>query len=278
MSIGEPETSIHATAVVGDGVEIGRGVTIGPYSIVESGAILRDGCRLDAHVHVHGCADVGEGTTIRSGSVVGGEPQDFKYKGETSRLRIGKRCRLHECVTINRATGEGCETVVGDEVMFMAGTHVGHNCVIDNGATLVNGVMLGGHCHIGERALLSGNSAVHQFCRVGRLTLVGGACMVTKDAPPFSIVVGQYPVHWRAPNTIGMRRAGFTTDQRSAIRRALFQLFRTKDSRREEAERLLASPHSEVVEIARFVLDSERGICASPDMARNRAGGDASED
>jgi len=156
-------------------------------------------------------------------------------------------------------------------VMLMAGSHVGHNCRLENNVILVNGAMLGGHAHVGERAFLSSGAAVHQFGRVGRLSLVGGACMVTKDVPPFSICVGSYPVRWRAPNTIGLRRAGLAPEQRTAIRHALASLFRSGESRAQTAQSLLASPCPEVVEIARFVLESKRGMCSG---LRDAAGDD----
>jgi UDP-N-acetylglucosamine acyltransferase len=262
MTSSATATSIHPTAIVDRRAEIGAGVEIGPYSVVEAGAVIGERCVLGPYVHVHGCVRLGADCSVRTGSVLGGEPQDVKYKGEPARVILGERCRIHEHVTVHRGTGANTETVVGDDVMLMTGSHVGHNCRVDSKAILVNGAKIAGHVHIGERAFLSGSSAVHQFCRVGRLTLVGGACMVNKDAPPFSIVAGSYPCRWRAPNTIGLRRNGFATEQRTAVRRALAELFRSGDSRVEIAQRLLASPVAEVVEIGRFVLESKRGLCS----------------
>lgn len=253
---------IHPTAIVDKRAELGESVEIGPYCVIDAGAVIGERCVLSPYVHVHGCVRIGAETSIRSGSVLGGEPQDVKYKGEPARVLIGERCRIHEHVTVHRGTGANTETVIGDEVMLMAGSHVGHNCRVDRNAILVNDAKLGGHVHVAERAFISGGAAVHQFCRVGRLTLVGGACMVTKDAPPFSILSGSYPVRWRAPNTVGLRRAGFSSEQRTAIRHALSALFRSGESRARVAQELLASPHAEVLEIARFVLDSKRGVCA----------------
>ncbi len=270
------ETRIHPTAVVDAGAEIGRAVSIGPYCVVDAGAVIGDGCTLDAQVRVHGCVTLGELTSVRAGTVLGGEPQDVKYSGEPSRVVIGARCRFHEHVTVHRGTGAGTETVLGDDVMLMAGAHVGHNCRVDDGAVLVNGAMLGGHAHIGAKAFLSGGSGVHQFCRVGRLTLVGGQAAVIKDAPPFSIVSGSYPVLWRAPNTIGLRRAGFTSEQRTAIRHALARLFRSRLSTAEAAAELARSDDPQVVEIARFVLESKRGVCGG--VRAGRAAAESSDD
>lgn len=253
---------IHPTAVVDPRAELGSDVEIGAYCVVEAGARLGDSCKLGPHVHIFGCVTIGPGTTIRTASVIGGEPQDVKYKNDPSRVVIGASCRIHEHVTVHRGTGANTETVIGDEVMLMTGSHVGHNSRVEKNAILVNNSMLAGHVVVRERAFISGGAAVHQFCTVGRLTLVGGGCMVTKDAPPFSIVSGSYPVRWRAPNTIGLRRAGFTSEQRTAIRHALARIFRSGESPMRVAHELSKSPVPEVIEIARAVLDSKRGICA----------------
>jgi UDP-N-acetylglucosamine acyltransferase len=265
---------IHPTAVVDPSATLGFGVEIGPYCVVDAGASLGDAVKLGAFVRIHGCVTIGPGTSIRDHSAIGGEPQDIKYKDDPSRVVIGAGCRIHEHVTVHRGTGANTETWLGDGVMLMASSHVGHNCRIERDAVLVNSSMLGGHVHVGERAFISGGAAVHQFCRVGRLTLVGGGAMVTKDAPPFSIVVGSYPVRWRAPNTIGLRRAGLSAEQRSAIRHALARIFRSGQSPTRVAHELSKSPVPEVAEIARFVTESKRGICAGPGGVRPNDDGD----
>ena len=265
---------IHPTAVVDSSARLGSGVEIGPYCVIDAGATLGDAVKLGAFVRIHGCVSIGPGTSIRDHSVIGGEPQDTKYKDDPSRVVIGAGCRIHEHVTVHRGTGANTETWLGDGVMLMASSHVGHNCRIERDAVLVNSSMLGGHVHIGERAFISGGAAVHQFCRVGRLTLVGGGAMVTKDAPPFSIVVGSYPVRWRAPNTIGLRRAGFSAEQRSSVRHALARIFRSGQSPTRVAHELSKSPVPEVAEIARFVSESKRGICAGPGGVRHNDDGD----
>jgi UDP-N-acetylglucosamine acyltransferase len=264
--------AIHPTAVVSPGAELGANIEIGPYAIVEAGARIGDGCKLGPAVHVFGCVELGAGSTVRTGSVLGGEPQDLKYKDEPSRVVIGARCRIHEHVTVHRGTGANTLTSLADEVMLMAGSHVGHNCRVERNVILVNGAMLGGHVHVAERAFISGGAAVHQFCRVGRLTLVAAMAAVTKDAPPFSIVTGGYPLRWRAPNTIGLRRAGFDSASRAAVRHALWSLFRSGESPKQVAEELFQSPVAEVVELARFVLESKRGVCSG------KRGGRADDD
>ncbi len=256
--------AIHPTAVVHPGAEIGAGAEIGPYCVIEPGAVVGEGVRLVAGVHLLGRVEIGPRTVIRSGSVLGGEPQDVKYGGERSLVRVGSDCSLHEHVTVHRAVGEG-ETVIGDGVMMMASSHVGHNARLGDGATLVNGACLAGHAEVGEGAILVAHSAVHQFGKIGRLAMLGGGSMATKDVPPFSICAGSYPIRWRSPNTIGLRRAGFAPEERDALRRSLHRMFAEGESSHAVAESLQDSPHPSVRELAEFVLGSKRGVCAGPE-------------
>lgn len=264
---------IHPTAFVDTGAELGEGVVVGPFAVIESGARIGPGCRIGPHVHVHACVTLGSDCEVGTHAVLGGPPQDVKYSGEPTTVEIGARCKIFEGATVHRATGSG-RTTLGDDVMLMAGSHVGHNAVVEDGAILVNGAMLGGHARVGEKAFLSGNSAVHQFCTVGRLTLVGGACMLIQDAPPFSIVVGSYPVQWRAPNQVGLRRAGFSADTRRALRAAFRSLYRSGASLEDVAGELAGDAIPEVAEVGRFVLDSKRGVCGGP-VGRASASTDA---
>ena len=259
----ESQAEIHPSACVDPGAELAPGVVVGPFAVIEAGARIGADCRIAPHVHIHGCVTLGPECRIGTHAVLGGPPQDVKYDDDPTSVSIGARCRIFEGATVHRATGEG-RTVLGDDVMLMATSHVGHNAVIEDGAILVNGAMVGGHARVGERAFMSGNSAVHQFGTVGRLTLVGGACMLIQDAPPFSIVVGSYPVQWRAPNQVGLRRAGFSGDTRRALRTAFRNLYRAGASLEEVAAGLAEDAVPEVAELGRFVLDSKRGICGGP--------------
>ena len=260
------ETAVHPTAVVMPGAELGVGVEVGPYCVIEPGVELGDHCRLHPFVRLCGRTQIGASTTVGSHSVLGSEPQDKAYSGERTSVEIGSHCQIHEHVTVHRATKEGV-TRVGNGVMMMAGSHVGHNATVEDEVVMVNQSAVAGHATVGRRAFLSMGSAVHQFGRVGRLTLVGGGCMVTQDAPPFSIVVGNYPVVWRGPNSVGRKRAGFDDPTRSAIRRALFAIFRHPDGTTAGAQQLLDHAVPEVDELARFVLESPRGICSAPRQA-----------
>ncbi|PCJ54258.1 MAG: acyl-[acyl-carrier-protein]--UDP-N-acetylglucosamine O-acyltransferase [Planctomycetota bacterium] len=262
MNPSPAETVFHPTAVVMPGAEIGLGVEIGPFSVVEPGVVIGDGCRIGPQVHLLGRLELGQGCVLRAGTVLGGEPQDDKYDGARSLVRIGENCQFHEHTTVHRATDEGQETVLGARVRMMAGSHVGHNCVVGDDVVLVNGSALGGHAQIGERCILSGNSAVHQFTRVGRLTMVAGGSMVTRDAPPFSMVTGAHPNRWRGANRIGLQRAGFEPNECDAIRKALRAIFAPGAAAGEVAQSLSSSEFPAVRELADFVLTSPRGVCA----------------
>lgn len=257
------ERAIHPTAIVMPGAEIGPGVEVGPYAVIEPGVEIGASCRIGPHVHLLGRTILGPHCVVGTGSVLGGVPQDHKYKGERTLVRIGARVKMHEHVTVHRATGDG-ETVVEDDALMMVGSHVGHNARLGAGATLVNCAALAGHSTMGEKSIMSAYCGIHQYGRVGRLTLVTGAQVVSLDAPPFSIVTGSHPTRWRAPNTIGLRRGGFTSEERAEIRKALFRIFSGEESARAAAEALKAHAIAAVREIAEFVLSSKRGVCAPP--------------
>lgn len=257
------ERAIHPTAIVMPGAELGAGVEVGAYAVIEPGVEVGAGCRIGPFVHLLGRTTIGPDCVLGTGTVLGGLPQDLKYRGERTRVRIGARVRMHEHVTVHRAVGEG-ETVVEDGAMLMTGSHVGHNARLGAGATLVNCAALAGHSTMGERSVMSAYCGIHQHGRVGRLTLVTGAQVVSLDAPPFSIVTGSHPTRWRAPNLVGLRRAGFSSEERSAIRRALFRVFAGDEGARAAAAALRDDPSAAVREIAEFVLTSKRGVCAPP--------------
>ncbi|MDP7061455.1 MAG: acyl-ACP--UDP-N-acetylglucosamine O-acyltransferase [Planctomycetota bacterium] len=254
--------AIHPSATVFPGVELGKDVEIGPYSVIEAGAVIGDGCRIGPMVHILGRTEIGPRCKISAGTVLGGEPQDDKFQGERSLLRIGSDCHFHEHVTVNRATGEDGVTTIGSHVRMMAGAHVGHNCTVDNHVVLVNGIALGGFASIGERSILSGNAMIHQFTKVGRLCMVAGGSMVTSDVPPFSIVTGAHPVRWRGVNRVGLSRAGIDPDESAAIRRAMRRIFGSDANARLEAEALTDSQFATVRELSEFILGSKRGVCA----------------
>lgn len=251
---------IHPTAIVHPGARIGPDVTIGPGCVVGDGAEIGAGVVLGPYVHIHGCVRLGDRTRVASFSVLGGEPQDVKYKGAPSRVEIGSDCKIFEHVTVHRATTEGGVTRIGNGVMLMATTHVAHDCTVGDHVIFINGSMIGGHCWVGDRAILSGNAGLHQFCRVGRLTMLLGNSAINKDAIPFSMVSGTMPCRWRAPNTIGLRRAGFSQEERLTLRLAILDIIGRRHPASEAARRYTDHPLASVREVADFVLTSKRGV------------------
>src|SRR5271169_5130043 len=183
--------TIHPSAVTEDGARLGAGVEIGPFCHVGSQAKLGDGVRLISHVSLAGDTTVGARTVIYPFASIGHPPQDLKYRGEPVRLTIGEDCVIREGVTMNTGTaGGGSETLVGPRCVFLAHSHVAHDCKLGNDVLLSNNVMLGGHCQIGDFAIFSGGSAAHQFVRIGAHAFVGGLTGVENDVIPYGIALG----------------------------------------------------------------------------------------
>jgi UDP-N-acetylglucosamine acyltransferase len=252
---------IHSTAVVSADAEIGEEVSIGPYSVVDGNTVIGNGCKIGPHVSILEHTKIGPRCEIHAGASLGGIPQDAGFKGTESYVDIGAGCIIREHVTIHRGTGEGSTTRVGSGCFLMACSHVAHNCVLDNDVIMANNAMLAGHVHVGEKVFISGGAGIHQFARVGRLALVGGNSVCSKDVPPFCMVE---PCTWngvKGMNIIGMRRAGMSADQRVEVKR-VFKLLYNSDLNTAQALEQIDSLEGDVAaEMARFVRESERGIC-----------------
>ena len=198
---------VHSSAVIGSDVELGVGTEVGPF------------CRFEARVRT------GERCSFGTGAVVGSAPMDRSYRGEDTEVVIGSANRFCEYVTINRATGEGGATVVGDGNFVMAYVHIGHNCRIGTGCTITNGVQLGGHVSVGDGANLGGLTGVHQHSRIGRLAMVGACSYVNKDIPAFVVAAGN-PCRVRGLNVTGLIRAGVGQEAIRILRRAFRLVYR----------------------------------------------------
>lgn len=216
---------IHPTAYVHPQAEIGANVEIGPFSIVEAGAIVADDCRLLARVSIKSGTVVGNSTVVGEGAVLGGLPQHKHPPAEPGTLTIGARNAIREHVTIHRAMHAGQETTIGDDCMLMVGSHVAHDCQVGNHVLLTNGVMVGGHVQVGDQVCLGGNAAVHQFCRIGRLAMVGGCTKVVQDIPPFMLTDGSASMIVGL-NRIGLRRAGFDRNDVAQLKAAYRVIYR----------------------------------------------------
>lgn len=221
----ERRMPIHPTAVIDSRAHIAADVEIGPYTIIDGPVRIGAGTVIGPHCHILGSTVIGPRCRLHANCVIGDFPQDRAFTGGESFCRIGSDNIFREHVTIHRGTKEGTETVVGDRCMFLASAHVAHNCVVGNDVTLVNGSMLGGYVHVGDRAVLSGNVGVHQFCRVGELAMVGGLTYVRQDAPPFFMY--DESGYCAGINAVGLRRAGFTPEERAELKVAYRRLYRT---------------------------------------------------
>lgn len=218
---------IHQLAVVSSDAEIADDVVIGPFCNVEAGAVIGSGCRLDSHVTIKSNTTVGKDNFMAQGVILGGDPQDRKYQGEPTYLKIGDRNVFREYVTIHRATGEGKCTVVGNECFIMAYSHLGHNVVMHDQVTVANSAGISGHVTIEELVTIGGMVGIHQWVRVGRVAMVAGFTKLTRDVPPF-IMVGGPDEEIHDINAVGLRRIGVDSKSRLALHKAAKLLFKSQ--------------------------------------------------
>ena len=248
------DTQVHPSAIVEAGAELGAGVQIGPFCHVGPDARLGDGVVLKSHVVVTGRTSVGDDTVIFPFSCIGEIPQDLKFKGEATELRIGARNRIREHVTMNTGTeGGGGITRVGDDGLLMAGSHVDHDCQVGNRVIIVNNAALAGHCVIEDEVIIGGLSGVHQWVRIGQGAIIGAVTMVTNDVIPHGLV--------QAPrgeldglNLIGLKRRGVARADITALRAAFQMLAQGEGTFQDRARRLGEETESDYVrQIVDFV-------------------------
>jgi UDP-N-acetylglucosamine acyltransferase len=254
--------SIDPSASVHPGARIGEGTTIGPHCVIGGDVTIGRNCRIGASAVIDGWTDIGDETHVYPMASIGLAPQDLKYRGERTRLRIGRRNIFREFVTINRGTaGGGGETTIGDANLFMAYVHVAHDCHVGSHTIFGPHATLGGHVAVEDFANISAGSAVHQFCRVGRHGFIGGYSVVTKDALPFAKTIGSRPARSFGVNTIGLTRRGFTADTVEQLKRAyryLLTMNTTRALSEISADPTLTSP--EVRYLVDFIRTSQRGV------------------
>lgn len=254
--------SIHPTAVIEKGAQLGERVTIGPFAFIDDQTSIGDGAIIGPHAVVHRFTSLGPGCRVHAGAVLGDWPQDLAFKGDESYLRIGAHCTIREGVTLHRGTKPGTETVVGDGCFLMANSHLAHNVRLGTQVILANGVLLAGYVEVGDRAFISGNVVVHQFTRIGRLAMMQGMSGVSKDVPPFCVVPGLKGNVVGGLNVVGMRRAGLTPAQRKEIKEAYVILYRSGLNVSQALDKLKAKfPSGPAQEFWSFVEGSKRGIC-----------------
>ena len=252
---------IHPTAIVDPGAELGEDVEIGPYAVVGPQVTIGPRSFIAARAIVERNARIGADCRIGSGSIVGGDPQDLKYKGEETWVEIGDGTVVREYVTVNRGTDQSFRTTVGKRCLLMAYVHVAHDCHIGDDVILANVVQLAGHITIGDRATISGLTPVHQFVKIGCYAFIGGMSRVTKDVPPYVKAAGS-PMKLYGLNTVGLERRGFTRETMRELKKA-YALFFSSDlnvSQALERARADLAPLPEVETLIRFVEESERGV------------------
>lgn len=217
---------IHPTAIVHPKALLGADVKVGPYAIIEEGAVIGDRCTIFAHAFIGGHVVMAEENEIGCGAIVGGDPQDFAFRREiSSSVQIGRANRIREYTTIHRGTTEGSATVVGHQCFLMAGTHLAHNVSLGNQVVIANNALLGGYVRIADRVFIGGGCVFHQYIQVGRLSICQGASAFSKNIPPFVIAAERNGV--AGLNIIGLRRAGFSADARAEIKCAFDLLYRS---------------------------------------------------
>lgn len=255
--------SIAETAIISSEAVLAPDVTIGPYSIIGPQVTIGAATVIGPYVRIEGPTSIGERNRILGQASIGTEPQDLKFKGEKTELRIGNDNVFREFVTINRGTvGGGGITTIGSHNFFMAYAHVAHDCHVGDSTIFANNATLAGHVEVGDFATIGAFSAVHQFCRVGDHAFIGGGSICTQDVLPFVKTVGNRPAKTYGINTIGLERKGFTKDTVEALQRAYRLLTRSKLLLKDALDRIEAELafHSEVRYFAEFIRESKRGV------------------
>jgi UDP-N-acetylglucosamine acyltransferase len=252
---------VHASAVIDPGAVLGANVEVGAFAIVGPGCRIGDDCVIAPRATLERNVHLDTGVRVGSGSILGGDPQDLKYRGEETTVEIGEGTVIREYSTINRGTAESFRTSVGRGSFVMSYVHLAHDCHVGDGVILGNSVQLAGHVKIEDRAIVSGLSAVHQFARIGRHAFVGGCSRVAKDVPPFLKAVGN-PVRLYGLNSVGLQRSGFDPEAVRELKRAYRLLFRSDLNISQALERARAEVADlpEVQHFLRFIEDSQRGI------------------
>jgi UDP-N-acetylglucosamine acyltransferase len=256
-------STIAETAIISSDAQLAPGVEVGPYAIIGPHVTIGAGSVVGPHVRIEGPTTIGERNRFIGQLSMGTEPQDLKFKGEKTELRIGNDNVFREFVTINRGTvGGGGVTTIGSNNFFMAYSHVAHDCHVGSNTIFANNATLAGHVEVGDFATVGAFSAVHQFCRVGDHAFIGGGSICTQDVLPYVKTVGNRPAQTYGVNTIGLQRKGFQQETVEALQRAYRILTRSKLRLQDALDRIETELgfHSEVRYFAEFIRESKRGV------------------
>jgi UDP-N-acetylglucosamine acyltransferase len=254
-------TQIHPSAIVSADANLGEDVEIGPYAIIGESCTLGDGCRIAARAVLERNVLLGRNVKVGIGSILGGDPQDLKFRGEHTTVEVGDDTTIREYATINRGTAHSFKTSIGANAFIMSYVHLAHDCHVGDGVILSNGTQLAGHVTVEDRAILSGLTAVHQFVRIGTFSFVGGCSRVAKDIPPYLKAVGN-PMRLYGLNTVGLDRHGFAEPVKRELKRAYRLFFRSELNLTQARERAMTElePYPEVQTFLRFFEETQRGV------------------
>ena len=254
----------HPSAIISLKAKLADNVSVGPYTIISDNVIIGADTKIGAHCVIEGNTTIGKNCEIFTGAVVGSRPQDLKFKGEKVFLEIGNNNIIREYCTLNPGTGEGAKTIVGDDNLLMAYSHIAHDCRVGSGCVLANNSTLAGHVSIEDKAVIGGLVAIHQFVRIGMLAIIGGCSKVVQDIPPFSTCDG-HPARVYGLNLIGLRRKGIGHDAIKKIDQAFKLIFNSGLSVKHALERVEKEIEKtdEIKYLINFVKSSERGLTRS---------------
>ncbi|HNW39104.1 MAG TPA: acyl-ACP--UDP-N-acetylglucosamine O-acyltransferase [Candidatus Omnitrophota bacterium] len=256
--------SIHSSAIISPKAKLAGNVSVGAFSIIGDKVTIGADTKVGAHCVIEGNTTIGKNCEIFTGAVIGSRPQDLKFKGEEVFLEIGNNNIIREYCTMNPGTGEGAKTIVGNDNLLMAYSHVAHDCRVGNGCVLANNSTLAGHVSIEDKAVIGGIVAIHQFVRIGMLAIIGGCSKVVQDIPPFSTCDG-HPARVYGLNLIGLRRKGISHDAIKKIDQAFKLIFNSGLSIKHALEKVEKEVEEteEINYLVEFVKSSERGLTRS---------------
>jgi UDP-N-acetylglucosamine acyltransferase len=251
--------SIHPTAFVSPRAQLAEDVRVGPYAVIEDDVRLGEGCEVAAHAVIKRFSTLGKRNRVFEHAVLGGEPQDVKFKDEKSYLLIGDDNLIREFATLHRASSEGETTRIGSRNFLMVGTHIAHNCTIGDDNIFANGVALAGHITVEDHVFLASNVGGHQFVRFGRYAMVGGKSKIVQDVLPFFTTDGN-PPRVRGLNSVGLRRAGFSIEARRALKQAYQLLFRSALPLEDALTAIMQLNDTHAAHLVNFIRASQRGF------------------
>jgi len=253
--------NIHQTAIVDSAAELAYDVTVGPFTVIEGDVVVDSGTQISAHVLLASGTRIGKNCQIYNGAVLGSQPQDLKFGGEKTTLEIGDNTTIREFATLNRGTTDHWKTVVGNNCLLMAYSHVAHDCTIGNHVILANSVNLAGHITIDDFAGIGGVTPIHQFVRIGKHAFIGGGLRVPKDIPPYVLAMGE-PIRFGGLNSIGLKRRGFSEELLAKIKKAYRFIYQSNlllvDALKKIEDEI--EPVEEITYLVSFFRGSERGV------------------